>query len=208
MLLAIDTSIGCAVAVVQQNGVIRAEYALNDSRHHAEAVGIGIEQCLADAGIIARDITRVVSGMGPGPFTGLRVGVAAARSFAFARGIDCTPIPSHDAIAHVWRAANPDAEHPIAVVTDARRRQVAVSTYAPGRIAAVERPALADPSELILPEGHVRVEADRVSAAHLALAALAREAAGEAQAADELLYLRAPDAVRLSDRAARKRVRQ
>ncbi len=63
--------------------------------------------------------------MGPGPFTGLRVGIAAARAFAAGRGIPVHPVASHDAVAFGRTA-------PTLVVTDARRREVAWTTYEPG----------------------------------------------------------------------------
>lgn len=195
MLLAIDTSAGCEAALVERDGRVLAERRFDDHRHHAEAVGIAIRDVFAEAGARPADLREVVAGMGPGPFTGLRVGIAAARAVALARGIACTPLPSHDAIAHEWRAAHPEHAGGLVVVTDARRRQMAVSRYAPGRMAAAEPPRLEAPDAIALAAGEARADASRVSAAHLALALLARRAAGEPEAADELLYLRAPDAV-------------
>lgn len=195
MLLAIDTSAGCEAALVDRTGRVLAERRFDDDRHHAEAVGIAIRDVLAEAGAAPAAVEEVVAGMGPGPFTGLRVGVAAARAVALARGVPCTPVPSHDAIAHAWRAEHPGDDAPLLVVTDVRRRQVAVSRYAPGRAAASGAPELHAADELPATEGARIVTANRVRAPHLALALLDRRAAGEPEAADELLYLRAPDAV-------------
>ena len=69
-------------------------------------------------------LTAVASGMGPGPFTGLRVGIAAARAFALGRGIPVIPVASHDAAALAILLADPFADLPrFAVVTAARRRE-------------------------------------------------------------------------------------
>ena len=70
-----------------------------DPRGHAEVIGSLLEQALAEASVAPSDITHVAAGMGPGPFTGLRVGIAAARAFALGRGIPVVPVVSHDAVA-------------------------------------------------------------------------------------------------------------
>ncbi len=86
MILAVDTSLGTAVAVIDADGAARAEAATADPLGHAEVVGDLLVRALAEAG--AGPIEQVVAGMGPGPFTGLRIGIAAARTFALGR---CDP---------------------------------------------------------------------------------------------------------------------
>ncbi|CAG7844152.1 putative protein [Pseudoclavibacter triregionum] len=197
MLLAIDTSAGCEAAVVDADGRVLAAWRRDDARGHAEAIGIAIRACLEEAGLEPSAIREVVAGIGPGPFTGLRVGVAAARAFALAIGVPCTAIPSHDAIAREHRAAHPEHDVPILVLTDARRRQLAASRYVPGSPAAAEAPVLvaAAEADALLAPGETRVDASRVDAAQLALALLDRRAAGIPDATGELLYLRVPDAI-------------
>ncbi|MGC5224424.1 tRNA (adenosine(37)-N6)-threonylcarbamoyltransferase complex dimerization subunit type 1 TsaB [Micromonospora sp. DT81.3] len=131
MILAVDTSIGSTVVVVEPNGVVRGAAVSETRLGHAEAIGLLLERALAEASAAPADITHVVAGMGPGPFTGLRIGIAAARVFALARGVPMIPVASHDAAA---LAATTGAERdirrtPFAVVTDARRREMAVSIY-------------------------------------------------------------------------------
>jgi tRNA threonylcarbamoyl adenosine modification protein YeaZ len=185
VLLAIDTSAGTSVAVVDGGRVV-AEADSSDPRGHAESIGLLIERVLRDAGGAAPD--AVVAGMGPGPFTGLRVGIAAARVFALARGIPVHGVCSHDAVAF-------DRPAPTLVVTDARRREVAWSVYREGERA--EGPHLAAPDELAtVVEGYRtldRVDADRISAASLGLIAERLLAAGRPTGPDQPLYLRAPD---------------
>jgi tRNA threonylcarbamoyl adenosine modification protein YeaZ len=201
VLLAIDTSAGTSVAVLDGEAVL-AERSTDDTMRHAEVIGEMIAGALADAAAEPDAVDTVVTGMGPGPFTGLRVGIAAARAFAWARGSTVLPVVSHDAVALAEWAAG--ARGALVVVTDARRREVYWSAYELGAdgIRRTDGPGLSAPDAV--PHPHVaRVDATRVSAASLGLAARRREAAGDIEAIDEPLYLRSPD-VTLS--AGRKRV--
>jgi len=134
VLLAIDTSAGTSVAVVDRDRGILAQADEADTRRHAEVIGTLIERVLAESGVAPRELSGVVAGMGPGPFTGLRVGIAAARAFAFGIGKPVVPLVSHDALAL-------DASEPLLVVTDARRREVAWSTYRPSDETASRSPS-------------------------------------------------------------------
>ena len=190
MLLAIDTSAGTSVAVVDREAGILSEFASADTRGHAEIVGEFIDQALKQAGIAVTDLSGVVAGMGPGPFTGLRVGIAAARAFAFGAGRPVIPVVSHDAIA--WGATDP-----ILVATDARRRELFFSLYGgtdeAGLPIHVSGPSLVAATELDVPDGYRLVRAEQVSAASLGLVAEAMYAHRRAFAPDTALYLRSPD---------------
>ena len=124
MLLAIDSSIGTVVGVLGEHGNCLSRAAVEDRRSHAEAIGPLIARALADANATPADISAVVMGVGPGPFTGLRVGMAAAQAFALGRSITLWPVLSHDSAA--W-----DLEGETLIVTDARRGEVAVTAYSP-----------------------------------------------------------------------------
>lgn len=194
MLLAIDTSSGTSVAVVDDSGRVLAERTETDTMRHAEVVGRLIVESLTAAGADPSDIEAVAVGMGPGPFTGLRVGIAAARAFAFGRGVPTIPVVSHDAIA--LAALRHGRAEGFLVVTDARRRELYWSAYGgldeQGLPVRLDGPGLAKPPALPFPE-LPRLEAESVSAGELgAVAALAR-AAGRPPASDEPLYLRSPD---------------
>lgn len=136
MLLAIDTSAGTSVAVVDPDlRLVLAERSTADTRRHAEVIGPFLAAALAESGIENAALTAVVAGMGPGPFTGLRVGIVAARAFAAARGIPVLPLVSHDAAAAAVDA-RPDLDDsvaaPFVVLTDARRREQYWSVYVRG----------------------------------------------------------------------------
>lgn len=201
MILAIDTSIGTAVAVVESDGVVRAATASVEMLRHAERIGDLLVEALAEASLAPADITYVAAGMGPGPFTGLRIGIAAARTFALGRGIPIVPVVSHDAVAlevllhDALTGADTDR---FAVVTDARRRELAYSIYdgidhdgLPIRTAG---PALS-PRDTVDERiaGAVRYDAASVPGAMVGLVAGRARAAGRVVAPTEPLYLRAPD---------------
>ena len=195
VILAIDTSAGTSVAVVSLDGEVLARRDTADTMRHAEVVGSAIAGVLADAGISSTDVTLVAGGVGPGPFTGLRVGLAAAVAFATARDLPLLPTVSHDAIARrYFDEHGPDSfAAGLRVVTDARRKEVYWSEYSgftDGVPVRMEGPAVAKPDELV--SVTVQIDATTVSAVDLALVALAERAAGVSRAFDPL-YLRSPD---------------
>ena len=199
MLLAIDTSAGTSVAVVDRTAGVIAEHGIPDTMRHAEVIGDLIAQCLAEAGITVDALSGVVAGMGPGPFTGLRVGIAAARVFALGAGKPLVPIVSHDAIAYGRYLAGESGA--LLVVTDARRKEVYWSAYSGsddvGLPVRVDGPRLAKPAELLEADfvhaGMPRFDAAEIFAGDLGMVAELTFAHGRAFAADEPLYLRSPD---------------
>jgi len=211
VLLAIDTSAGTSVAVVDPvTGQALATRDTEDSRRHAEVIGPFLADTLAEAGITGAEVTGVVAGMGPGPFTGLRVGIAAARTFAAARGVPVLPLVSHDAVALDQRVAG--LAGPFVVLTDARRREVYWSAYDADGV-RVAGPGLAKPADLddaIRASRPAAVDWDRVTvtsipAWRLGALAAGRLASGAAFDQDTPLYLRDPD---VTVPGAPKRVKQ
>ena len=200
MLLAIDTSTGTSVAVVDRDratGELRclAETGTDDTMRHAEVIGGFIRDALAESGIDRRELSGVAAGMGPGPFTGLRVGIAAAHAFALGLDRPFVPVVSHDAIA--WSRYTAGDEGPLQVVTDARRREFAVSDYdgldGDGLPVRVGGPGLVPRDEVPSARG-IRFDASIVSAASIGMLAELAFAAGRLPlAADAPVYLRAPD---------------
>jgi tRNA threonylcarbamoyl adenosine modification protein YeaZ len=131
-------------------------------------------------------------GMGPGPFTGLRVGIAAARAFALGAKLPLYPMVSADAVAR--EQAQSGATDTIMVVTDARRKEVFWSRYdlSAAEPVRIDGPALAKADSL--PDSDARrVDAAEIPAAQLALAAVWLREAGLPLASDDALYLRSPD---------------
>jgi tRNA threonylcarbamoyladenosine biosynthesis protein TsaB len=192
MILAIDSSSGTSAAVVSAEGLTMAEASSDNPRGHAEVIGDLIAQVVEDANITSSDLQAVVMGVGPGPFTGLRVGMAAAGAVAFARQIPLWPVVSLDAGAY-------GREGTVLVWSDQKRRERAWALYLleDGLPLSGQLPQLHPANEFFEvenahPGAHV-MEVTSVKAADLARVAIERQARGLSLVAPQALYLRAPD---------------
>jgi tRNA threonylcarbamoyl adenosine modification protein YeaZ len=129
IVLALDTATPAVTAgVVRRDGDgehLLAERVTVDARGHAETLTPNILSALADSALAMDDLDAVVVGCGPGPFTGLRVGMATAAAFGHALSIPVYGVCSLDAIGG---ATSGD----VLVVTDARRREVYWARYRDG----------------------------------------------------------------------------
>jgi len=154
-----------------------------------------IHEVLTSAQILPEDLTDIVVGVGPGPYTGLRVGIACARVFGFARNIPVHGICSLDAVAH-------DFGKPCVVVTNARRKELYWAEYSGGRIG---EPQVALPHDLVAAFPHAQfvgpgadLYPDVISGQVLSLRAATLAdlfISGDAQLVPVApMYLRAPDA--------------
>jgi tRNA threonylcarbamoyl adenosine modification protein YeaZ len=125
-VLALDTATPAVTAGVVEltaDGIVeRSVRVANDARKHAELLMPGIVAACDEAGVALADLAAVVTGVGPGPFTGLRVGMVTAAALGDALGIPVHGVCSLDAIA--------DGLGAVVVVTDARRREVYWTAYA------------------------------------------------------------------------------
>ncbi|MFF0815522.1 tRNA (adenosine(37)-N6)-threonylcarbamoyltransferase complex dimerization subunit type 1 TsaB [Rhodococcus sp. NPDC003318] len=216
LVLAVDTATPAVTAGVVRLGgdAPHAPHTLSsrvtvNARAHAEVLTPHIMECLTEAGHVPADLAAVVVGVGPGPFTGLRVGMATAAAFADALGIPVHGVCSLDAIAA--DAATLDRRD-LLVVTDARRREVYWARYAAG--ARVEGPAVHKPAD-VEPQPSVVVAGSPVHAdlfelpivavatpSPAGLVAVAAPAILAGVEPEPLvpLYLRRPDAVEMADR--------
>lgn len=129
-VLAIDTATPAVTAgIVKLDGMeVLAERVTVDARAHAEQLTPNVLAALADAGLTVDDLGGVVVGCGPGPFTGLRVGMATAAAYGHALGIPVHGVCSLDAIG-IESAATVSE---VLVVSDARRREVYWARYRDG----------------------------------------------------------------------------
>ena len=214
LVLALDTATPASSAALVEvtGGGLRgvAESRTVDPRAHGEKLAPEIAAVLADAGARPRDLGAIVAGTGPGPFTGLRVGLATAASMGQALGIPTYGICSLDALG---RAAGPG---PVFVATDARRREIYYATYVDG--VRQSGPSVGKPGEIGAVNGRaagegalkygellgVPVEEHLLYPPPAALVALAAGKIREAAPSEPLtpLYLRRPDAVEPAGRKA------
>jgi tRNA threonylcarbamoyl adenosine modification protein YeaZ len=210
VILGVDTSLGSAVGLIGRDGRTLADVSQTGRLGHAEAIGSLLEQVLAAApqarsaapGTKSLDepdpLTQVAAGMGPGPFTGLRIGIAAARAFALGRGIPVIAVPSHHAAALEVIETDAPAE-PFAILTDARRRETAVTVYEGIDVDGIPHAVV---ETVLVPQADVdrklgalrRIEVTAISGAALARVARRAVAAGRTLTGSEPLYLRPPDA--------------
>lgn len=143
LVLTLDTSTPAVTAGVvrREDLCVLAQRVTVDARAHAERLTPNVVAALADAGLTMADLGAVVVGCGPGPFTGLRAGMATAAAYGHALGIPVYGVCSLDAIGVQTTG---DA----LVVTDARRREVYWARYRDGIRAGgpgVDAPAALDP---------------------------------------------------------------
>ncbi|MDE2387391.1 MAG: tRNA (adenosine(37)-N6)-threonylcarbamoyltransferase complex dimerization subunit type 1 TsaB, partial [Actinomycetales bacterium] len=212
--LAIDTSVGTSVALVA-GGSVLAEVNIDDRMGHAENIGLALAEVIKRADVAPSRISAVIAGRGPAPFTGLRVGIAAAIAFAEGVARPIFGVVSHDAIAlaeltelaEAGPQTGTQTGSPLLVTTDARRSEVYWSLYSGldhhGCPVRIDGPHVNKPDELesiLDARGLSPITAKAsVSAAALARVAERQMLAGGASQDVTALYLRAPDAVAPKD---------
>jgi tRNA threonylcarbamoyl adenosine modification protein YeaZ len=218
LVLAFDTATPAVTAALHDGARVLAESTTVDARRHGELLVPTIERVLAQAGAALADVTAIAAGSGPGPYTGLRVGLMTAQALAASLGVPAYGVCTLDAVAY-----GTGLSEPFLVATDARRKEVFWGHYADARTRlrgpAVDKPQDL-PADLPLAGAGARMYAEVVGAARLldvpefpfagALAALAAAQLGEA-GAEEIreavesgthpvlgtprpIYLRRPDA--------------
>jgi len=200
VLLAFDTStayISVAVYDADTDRVLAARDEVGPMKH-GELLAPSITSCLSEAGLVRQDLTAVVVGVGPGPYTGLRVGVVTARTLGLALEIPVYGVCSLDAMAHASGLCGL-----FVVTSDARRKELFWATYdEAGRLDGphVDRPTSVPTDRPIVGAGpslYPDVFGAGVRPLYPLAADLARVVAGErAELVDpEPIYLRRPDAV-------------
>lgn len=206
-VLVIDTSTPVVIAgVVHRHDDGRVDTVAQriavDAHAHAEQLTPTVIGAVADAGTTLAAMDAVVVGCGPGPFTGLRVGMATAAAFGHALAVPVHGVCSLDAIGNQTLGD-------VLVVTDARRREVYWARYRDG--VRVDGPAVAAAAEVPVagarqvagsPEHCAMFDLPRIQPTHPVPAGLVAAVAdwGVAPAPLVPLYLRRPDAKTLAER--------
>ena len=192
-VLAIDTSTPAVLAAVvrsHDDGRIEpiAERVTVDAHAHVESLTPNVVAALGDAQLVMTDIDAVVVGCGPGPFTGLRVGMSTAAAYGHALGVPVHGVCSLDAIGGRTQGE-------VLVITDARRREVYWARYRDG--VRIDGPEVNAPDDV--PSAGTE---QRIEFAHPTPAGLVAAVADWDGEPDPLipLYLRRPDAKTLAER--------
>ncbi len=208
LVLALDTALSAATAVVARDDAVLALRCQVMARGHQEAIATLTEAAMAEAGVAFSDLDRIGVTVGPGSFTGLRVGLAFAKGLALAWDTPLIGLGTLEALL-----ASADQPRALAVV-DAGRGQVYLQSRAEGVKASPEQLPLAEALDLAAafrPDAIVgsgaALLADRAPAALLdpraypdADALVRLTSAPEAAVGAAPLYLRAPDAKTLAER--------
>ncbi len=204
IILGIESATARAgVAIGTPDGVIASVQVTRGPRH-AETLAPSIQFVCEQAGVALREVDAIAVDIGPGLFTGLRVGIATANGLA--QALDCPMIGvcSLDVLAHPFRHVATD----IVAVIDARRSEVYVARYgvADGALKRVVEPATASPNELVKEVGDALVVGDTLGVFALPDADTLVELAQRRPAVNpnEItpLYLRKSDAELNAERSA------
>jgi tRNA threonylcarbamoyl adenosine modification protein YeaZ len=202
VLLAFDTASPSVTVALHDGTEVVAAATAEIGMRHGEQLAPLIEQVLASAGITPAGVTGIAVGVGPGPFTGLRVGLVTARTLAHVLDVPVHGVCSLDALA-AEAVATGVVDGDFLVATDARRKEVYLASYdGNGRrqsAPVVERPAVLASDLPVVGEGaalypdafpNARTPL-RPDAAGLARAVIAQQVE---VLGPEPLYLRRPDA--------------
>ncbi|WP_030803207.1 tRNA (adenosine(37)-N6)-threonylcarbamoyltransferase complex dimerization subunit type 1 TsaB [Streptomyces sp. NRRL S-337] len=223
LLLALDTATPAVTVALHDGERVLAESRQVDARRHGELLLPAVDRVLAEAGRKLDEVSAIVAGVGPGPYTGLRVGLVTAATFGAALDVPVHGLCSLDGLAHASGLTEP-----FVVATDARRKEVYWARYqprpspdhhpsasgsaAPRLITRITEPAVDRPADIAEQVAGVpavgagallydsvftgvrRDAPEHQSAGALAELAAAKLAAGEELLPPQPLYLRRPDA--------------
>lgn len=202
MLLAFDTATPLVTVALHDGDQVMVEHTSEQRMKHGEQLAPLIERAMNDVGIVRQDLTAIAVGVGPGPFTGLRVGLVTARTLGFVLDLPVYGVCSLDVLA-LEAVDTGTVTSDFVVATDARRREVYLASYdVDGRrldgplvdkpmTLATEGPAVGE-GAVLYPEAFPRPAGPTRPSATWLARAVAEE---RAELRDpEPLYLRRPDA--------------
>src|SRR4030095_16768186 len=124
-ILALESATLAGGAALLDGAIVVGEGRTNIALTHSERLMVAVDRLLADAGWTVTDLEGIAVSVGPGSFTGLRVGIATAKGLAVALGLPVAPVPTLDALA----ATLPFAAVPVCPLLDARKGEVYCSLY-------------------------------------------------------------------------------
>ena len=141
LILALDTSSAAGSAALARDGRVVIERAGDSARTHGERLPAELIALLDESGMTLAAVDRFAVSIGPGSFTGLRVGIASVQGLALARDKLVAPVSTFDALA--WRAR--EADEPVATWIDAHRGEVFAALFAPGGRTMLQTPTSLSP---------------------------------------------------------------
>lgn len=213
-ILALDTATSACSAALWRDGIVLANCFAMMPRGQSEALLPMVRDVMRESGCAFPDLDLIAVTVGPGAFTGLRIGLAAARGMALASGVRCLGLTTLEAVAHGIPVTERD-EVPLLVALESKRADVYAQLFSAG-LAPLDSPRALRPEDLArtVPRGAVRVVGDAAERTAAALAAagvdivpstavgvpdaaafagLAADRADQAVGMPRPLYLRPPD---------------
>lgn len=206
LVLGIDTSTDVRVGLAG-DGVPLASAAVRDVRQHAERLAPLIAELVQSAGVTLGEVTQICVGMGPGPFTGLRVGIVTAQTLASVlrvplRGVCGLDVVAAQFVAEVSNRSGQGGPSEFVVAADARRKELYWARYS-ARGERIAGPSVGPPDQLpdllVIGPGadvypSVRRGRERVGPGELDAGLLAAVGPQLPDVGPKPLYLRRPDA--------------
>lgn len=203
VLLAFDTATELVSVALHDGTSVVAERSTTQSMKHGEYLAPLIDEVMRDAGVVRQDLTAIAVGVGPGPFTGLRVGIVTARTLAMVLDIPVYGVCSLDVLA-AEAVGTGAVTSDFLVATDARRKEVYLASYTADGT-RIDGPVVVRPADVatdapvvgqgpLLYPDHLRTSVGPVRPSAGWLARVVVDEAAELLD-PEPLYLRRPDAV-------------
>lgn len=199
LILGLDTATQVQAGLSDGTDVL-ASRTFDDPRRHVEQLAPLIAELAADAGVALTELTTIIVGLGPGPYTGLRVGIATARTLGAALGIEVRGVCTLDGLAAQWLRSEQPPTGDFLIATDARRREVYWARYDAAGV-RIAGPSVGSPADLPdLPIGgpaggsYPELAITGGAPTHLDAGVLASVGSRLPDAGIEPLYLRNPDA--------------
>jgi len=128
MLLAVDSTAAVATAALFQDGALIAEREAEAGKKHAETLLPLIDDLLEENGVTIHNIDRFAVDIGPGSFTGVRIGVSLVNALAFATSKPVVPVDSLETLAR----SVAETDHPVCAIIDARNGNAYAALYQAG----------------------------------------------------------------------------
>ncbi|MCX6139187.1 MAG: tRNA (adenosine(37)-N6)-threonylcarbamoyltransferase complex dimerization subunit type 1 TsaB [Ignavibacteriales bacterium] len=153
MILAIETATSvCGIAIVQANRILGSR-STAEKNMHSERLMPMVDELLSATGATLRELTAIAVSIGPGSFTGLRIGLSTAKGMALALQIPIIPIQTLDALAQQMLIAGKiPAKSTLCPLIDARRDEAFYAFYrhAKGRVSRISEPAIAPAAAILV----------------------------------------------------------
>jgi len=202
MLLAFDTATPLVTVALHDGSDVVCELVSERPLQHGEQLAPLIDRALRETGLVRQDLTALAVGVGPGPFTGLRVGLVTARTLGYVLDVPVYGVCTLDVLA-VEALETGAVAGPFVVATDARRKEVYLASYDDTAV-RLDGPEVARPADaatalpvvgegaVLYPEAFPHAAGPRMPSAGWLARVVAEE---RAELHDpEPLYLRRPDA--------------